>query len=484
MIFKDRPQYNQLMKLMSSAFKCQLSRTKVKFANAAGYKSPFDLEKLIPDPTKPEDKQLVPLDSLNDPYLMEEITFEIAKPIKVRAGGEKRINLISCTAPRIVKLLTEGEFTVAGTKWEKVFVESVGGSYQPEYAYNVNAKQASFTQKIELSISTNKAGEGFYLATLEQRVNHEFTVEDLSKCSKSMIHQLISSGNLNQYAKLCEEKELISSLGLELHLVARYFQELDWICDNFEPAQDDGNFGFMVYLDESELDEKSLFKSLACPPIEFVTSDVVNLLFGTDGICYRVFNEQLGLNRDGDIGFLEEELEGVEQAYLQGDKDYQYNEVQFAYLRHCQFLVEAAAKNLMGGSSCDGIVSDIIDVIGRVPLNFKTEIMKNLLAFIPSLEMGYRNDLLYNDALELEPLSEDGIDTNWYEIPFVAYLCIQVADSETPLVQYLFGSIPNNLLTIDFDLSVAVKPSKYSIKFFNAYDFLLWGVLKDKDSTK
>lgn len=454
MLFANKPQYLAIMNLIGKAFNCNLSKTKHNFSKAAGYNSARDLEMLIPDSTPNFAPVKAQMTDLADHFLLGVVEFDYVKPLKGR-WGDTRFNVVGLKAPRIVKLILDGSFSVLGTKWANVQIEAtsvIDGINE----FRNRTMGEEILQIAELSIVNTLSDTSIPLVALEQRVSPELVV-DTTNLSREMLVKLIQMGSLEQYNAITKDIELINKHDLASELLRRYIYQLDTAHDGYSAQNSAEHFPWAIYLDESEVDRFKSLTQLMPPPIEVITFENFKdiAVFG-DGLYYNVIEDLLCYSEDFHAGFSD-----LIAAHESGDKNYVMNDVGAAIVRHSQFILECCAIQFVTDNmTYDADLSIITQLCFDLPLNWASKPIRNFLEFVP-VNSKYQSYHLISDKHDIYKSDEQ----DWSGLPMAAVIAIQAIDCSRAQTQHVFSSMSDSTLALEVETTGILSglPSKVSI---------------------
>ncbi|MCY9861454.1 hypothetical protein OTK49_02835 [Vibrio coralliirubri] len=446
MLFTNKPQYLAIMNLVGKAFNCNLSKAKRNFSKAAGYNAARDLEMLIPDGNLNFEPTKGLMTNLADHFLLEVIDFNYVKPLKGR-WGDSRINVVGFSAPRIVKLILDGSFTVVGTKWANVHVSatSVVDGFND---FHNRTTGIEVVQTAQLQISSKPTDSSIPLVAIEQRVSPELVV-DVSELSRELIIKLIHVGSLEQYNAIASDVDLINKHNLAPDLFRRYVYQLDVAHDGYDAQNNAEYYPWAIYLDESEVARLKSLTQLLPPPIEVITFDNLRSLdvFG-EGLFYNVIEDILGYSENFHEGFSD-----LRATHELGNKNYVMTELEAAMVRHVQFITECCCILFLNDDKAyESNLTSIIQTCFDLPLNWSSKPIQDFLEFIPQ-QTNYGIEFLENPEFEINSLTGD----NWSGLPMAAVVAIQVIGYSRAQNQHVFSSMSATTLALEVDLEGLVE---------------------------
>lgn len=454
MLFTNKPQYLAIMNLIGKAFNCNLSKTKHNFSKAAGYNSARDLEMQIPDAVPSFTPVKAKMTELADHFLLEKVEFNYIVPLKGR-WGDSRFNVVGFKAPRIVKLILDGSFSVVGTKWANVQLEAtsvIDGINE----FRSRTMGVEVLQAAELAITSSLSDLSIPLVALEQRISPELVV-DTSELSRDMIIKLIKMGSLEQYNAITNDVDLINKFDLAQELLRRYIYQLDTAHDGYDAQNNAEHFPWAIYLDESEVDSLKSLTQLMPPPIEVITFDHFREIaaFG-DGLFYNVVEDLLGYSEDFHADFSD-----LIAAHESGDKNYVMNDVEAAMVRHVQFILECCAIQFVTDKMAyDTDLSTITQLCFDLPLNWASKPIQDFLGFAP-VNSKYQSYYLESDKYDIYKSDEQ----DWSGLPMAVVIAIQAIECSRAQVQHVFSSMSDSTLALEVETAGVWTdlPSKVTI---------------------
>jgi hypothetical protein len=279
--FNSRQQYNKITQLFSKLFDVKLNKVRHKISIEEGFKNSNSLLSSLPEANTIEDSSIeitLDVDSLNDEYLNEIISFEVYKN-----NTKNELVILQVEAPRAIKFIFDG-FVFKSNEWltKTIYLEVdfLVERYDDEKLTDVQTINMDFNS---LKWHDYKCS----LALVQQLLNHKILYTDttfLLDNINGITLELISGGTLKQYNSICKNEIIINSLKSINKIEAlgfRYFFQLGLFSNYYDMELSDPEFIHVFIMNDCSFINK--YNSISAtnelinfelPPMESLTKSV------------------------------------------------------------------------------------------------------------------------------------------------------------------------------------------------------------------